>query len=76
MITLKSHLEAKGISQDTFNGYSAEEKAAMEAEKSAAEIQAMLNDAYMKYVVERELRIAEQDKKDEDEIMALLSLTL
>ena len=29
MITLKSHLEAKSISSDTFKGYSAEEKAAV-----------------------------------------------
>jgi HK97 family phage major capsid protein len=29
MITLKSHLEAKGISQDAFNGYDAEQKAAI-----------------------------------------------
>ena len=44
--------------------------------RSAEEIQAMLKDAYMQNVVLREIRIAEQDKKDEDEIMALLSLTL
>ena len=47
-----------------------------EVYKSAEEIQKMLMDAYMQNVVLREIRIAEQDKEDEDEIMALLSLTL
>ena len=44
--------------------------------KSAEEIQAELNAAYMKYVVQREIRIGEQDQEDQEAIMAALSILL
>lgn len=77
-VMLKIWNELKGIEDISpeLAALMAEFETPEEVLRSAEEIQKMLKDAYMQNVVIREMRIAEQDKEDEDEIMALLSLTL